>query len=113
MKKTGSPIQIKNPILTLDCQSQSNPSNWIAIRIELSTIQSSNTLGIIKLFFWDSVQKEDIFISVLKMAQKVLLLVPLFCVCVEMKSLKALYIRGLESVLLTLSISFNVFYLQL
>ncbi len=27
---------IQNPILNLDCQSQSNPLNWIAIRIEQS-----------------------------------------------------------------------------
>ncbi len=27
---------IDNPILTLDCQSQSNPPNWIAIQIEQS-----------------------------------------------------------------------------
>jgi len=40
--KTGLTIQIQNPILTLDCQSQSNPPNWIAIRIE----QSSNTLHV-------------------------------------------------------------------
>ncbi len=33
---TGLTIQIQNPILTLDCQSQSNPLNWIAIRIEQS-----------------------------------------------------------------------------
>ncbi len=38
--KTGLTIQIQNPILTLDCQSQSNPLNWIAIRIE----QSSNPI---------------------------------------------------------------------
>jgi len=25
-------IQIKNPIFDLDCQSQSNPPNWIAIQ---------------------------------------------------------------------------------
>jgi len=37
---TGLTIQIQNPILTLDCQSQSNPPNWIAIRIE----QSSNPI---------------------------------------------------------------------
>ncbi len=29
-----NPIQIQNPILTLDCQSQSNTPNWIATRIE-------------------------------------------------------------------------------
>ncbi len=29
-------IQIQNPILILDCQSQSNPPNWIAIQIEIS-----------------------------------------------------------------------------
>jgi len=40
MKKTGLTIQIQNPILTLDCQSQSNPPNWIAILIE----QSSNPI---------------------------------------------------------------------
>jgi len=33
-------IQIQNPILSLDCQSQSNPPNWIAIRIA----QSSNPI---------------------------------------------------------------------
>ncbi len=38
--KTGLTIQIQNPILILDCQSQSNPPNWIAIRIE----QSSNPI---------------------------------------------------------------------
>jgi len=38
--KTGLTIQIQNPILPLDCQSQSNPPNWIAIRIE----QSSNPI---------------------------------------------------------------------
>jgi len=36
-KKTGLPIKIQNPILTLDCQSHSNPLNWIAIRIEQSS----------------------------------------------------------------------------
>ncbi len=40
MKKTGLTIEIQNLILTLDCQSQSNPQNWIAIRIE----QSSNPI---------------------------------------------------------------------
>jgi len=42
MKKTGFKIQIQNPILYMymDCQSQSNPPNWIAIRIE----QSSNLI---------------------------------------------------------------------
>ncbi len=34
--KTGLTIQIQNQILTLDCKSQSNPPNWIAIRIEQS-----------------------------------------------------------------------------
>jgi len=29
-------IKIQNPILCLDCQSKSNPPNWIAIRIEQS-----------------------------------------------------------------------------
>jgi len=38
--KTGLTIQIQNPILAKDCQSQSNPPNWIAIWIE----KSSNTL---------------------------------------------------------------------
>ncbi len=33
-------IQIQNPILILDCQSQSNQPNWIAIWIE----QSSNPI---------------------------------------------------------------------
>jgi len=33
-------IQIKNPILNVDCQSQSNPLNWIAIQIE----QASNPI---------------------------------------------------------------------
>jgi len=41
MKKTGMTIQIQNPIFNIDCKSQSNPLNWIAIRIE----QSSNTLN--------------------------------------------------------------------
>jgi len=40
MKTTGLTIQIQNPILTLGCQSQSNPPNQIAIRIE----QSSNPI---------------------------------------------------------------------
>ncbi len=34
--KTELTIQIQNPILILDCQSQSNPPNWIAIQIEQS-----------------------------------------------------------------------------
>jgi hypothetical protein len=38
--KTGLTIQIQNPIFTLDCQSQSNSLNRIAIRIE----QSSNPI---------------------------------------------------------------------
>jgi len=39
-EKNGLTIQIQNPILILYCQLQSNPPNWIAIRIE----QSSNTM---------------------------------------------------------------------
>jgi len=35
-------IEIQNPILSLDCQSQSNPPKWVTILIE----QSSKTLGI-------------------------------------------------------------------
>jgi len=36
VEKIGLSIQIQNPILILDCQSQSNPPNWIAIQIEIS-----------------------------------------------------------------------------
>jgi len=35
MKKTGWTIQ--NPILNMDCQSQSNPPNRISVRIEGSS----------------------------------------------------------------------------
>ncbi len=41
-------IDNPNPNLILDCQSQSNPPNWIAIRIE----QSSNTLLVMQYFLW-------------------------------------------------------------
>ena len=39
-EETWSTIQIQNPILNMDCQSQSNPPNWFAFRIE----QSSNPI---------------------------------------------------------------------
>ena len=40
--KAETGLTIQNPILTLDCQSQFNPLNWIAIQIK----QYSNTLRI-------------------------------------------------------------------
>jgi len=39
-EETGLTTQIQNPILNMDCQSQSNPPNLVAIRIE----QSSNPI---------------------------------------------------------------------
>jgi hypothetical protein len=34
MTKSGLSIQIQNPILTWECQSQFNQPNWISIQIE-------------------------------------------------------------------------------
>ncbi len=42
---------IDNPILTLDCQSQSNPLNWIAIRVEQSSNPIQQYPGLIFQFF--------------------------------------------------------------
>ena len=50
--KTELTIEIENPISSLDCQSQSNPPSWIAIRIE----QSSNSTLPIKI---QHIQRDD------------------------------------------------------
>ncbi len=65
--KPGLSIQIENTILKRDCQSQSNPLNWIDIRIE----QSSNTLYNITIKYYELYSTlANIFESCLRKSSK-------------------------------------------